>query len=98
MDDINKKQSDKQEKSSNPINKILKRIWYVSLTAGAAATMLQDKFPFKEMFWIISISSLILAFSCAVMLFKKEFALVERILYSIATIVLLCKLLNYNAV
>ncbi|MFJ8257168.1 hypothetical protein ACIQ4Z_07735 [Peribacillus asahii] len=89
MDDIDKEQSAKREKSSSPLSKLIKRIWYVSLAMGAGATMLQDKFPFKEMFWIISISSLILAFSCAVLLFKKDFALVERILYSIATIVLL---------
>ncbi|MFB5281028.1 hypothetical protein [Peribacillus sp. Hz7] len=89
MDDIDKEQSAKREKSSSPLRKLIKRIWYVSLAVGAGATMLQEKFPFKEMFWIISISSLILAFSCAVMLFKKDLALVERILYSITTIVLL---------
>jgi hypothetical protein len=90
MDDIDKKQSAKREKSPlNPLSKLIKRIWVVSLAVGAAATMLQDKFPYKEMFWIISISSLILAFSCAVMLLKKDFEIVERILYTIATIVLL---------
>ncbi|MBU8878838.1 hypothetical protein BGM26_07540 [Bacillus sp. FJAT-29790] len=87
MDDIDK--DNLREKSSSSLSKLIKRIWYVSLAVGPTTTMLQGKFPFKEMFWIISISSLILAFSCAVMLFKKDFALVERILYSIATIVLL---------
>ncbi len=70
MDDIDNKQSDNQEKSSSsPLSKLIKRIWVVSLAIGAAATMLQDKFPFKEMFWMISLSSLVLAFSCAVILF-----------------------------
>ncbi|MEC0343873.1 hypothetical protein [Peribacillus frigoritolerans] len=89
MDHIDKKQSIKPEKSSLSLSKLFKRIWFVSLAVGAAAIMLQDKLAFKEMFWIISISTLFLAFSCAVMFFKKDFELVERILYAIATIVLM---------
>ncbi|MEK4537081.1 hypothetical protein NST21_17430 [Peribacillus sp. FSL K6-1552] len=89
MDDIDNKQSIKREKSPLILSKLFKRIWYVSLAVGAAVIMLQGKFAFKEMFWIISISTLFLAFSCAVMLFKKDFELVERILYAIATIVLM---------
>lgn len=80
-------QSDKREKSPlSPLSKLIKRIWYVSLAVGAAAIILQDKFSFKEMFWIISIITLFLAFSSAVMLFKKDFEIVERALYTIATI------------
>lgn len=87
MDDIEKEQTVNPKKSSYPISELIKRIWYISLFVGAATDML-FKFQFKEMFWILSISSLILAFSCAIMLLKKYFELVERILYSIATIVL----------
>lgn len=83
-------QSDQREKSPlSPLSKLIKRIWYVSLAVGTVAIMLQDKFAFKEMFWIISISTLFLAFSCVAMFFKKDFELVERILYPIATIVLM---------
>lgn len=83
-------QSDKREKSPlSPLSKLIKRIWYVSLAVGAAAIMLQDKLAFKEMFWIISISTLFLALSCVVMFFKKDFELVERILYPITTTVLM---------
>jgi hypothetical protein len=80
----------KQENSPLPsLIKLIKQIWYVSLAVGAAAILLQGKFMFKEMFWVISISTLFLAFSCVFMLFKKGVSLVERILYSIATLVLM---------
>ncbi|MFF2596805.1 hypothetical protein ACFVSZ_25930 [Priestia megaterium] len=83
-------QSNKQEKSPlSPLSKLIKRIWYVLLAVGAAAIMLQDKFAFKEIFWVISLSTLFLAFSCAIMFFKKDFGLADRILYTIVTIVLM---------
>ncbi|WP_144555925.1 hypothetical protein [Bacillus sp. X1(2014)] len=90
MDDINKKHSGTNKKNRQvQLIKIIRRIWYVSFVVGVGATMSQYKFPFKEMFWIISITSLILAFSCTVMIFKKDYEIVDRVLYTIATIVLL---------
>ncbi|MEH7501549.1 hypothetical protein V7152_05795 [Neobacillus drentensis] len=84
------KQSNKQEKlPSNSFNKLIKRIWYVSLAIGSIGLILQYKFEIKEIFWVISISTLLLAFTCVIILFNKNFKLVERILYTIATIVLM---------
>lgn len=86
---MNEQFNEREKSSLSPLSKLVKRIWYVSLAVGAAAIMLQGKFELKEMFWIISISALVLSFSCAIMLFKKDFKLVERILYTIATTVLM---------
>ncbi|GHH96605.1 hypothetical protein [Neobacillus kokaensis] len=84
------KQSDNQEKlPSNPFNKLIRRIWYVFLAIGSIGLLLQNKFEIKETFWIISVSTLFLAFFCAVILFNKSFQFAERILYTIATIVLM---------
>ena len=74
---------------SSPLSKLIKRIWYVSLAVGAVGVMIEYKFVFKETFWIISLSTLILAISCAMILINKEYKLAERILYTIATIVLM---------
>ena len=83
-------QSERREESpTSPLSKFIKRIWYVSLAGGAIGVMLQQRFVVKGLFWIISISTLLLAFSCAVMLFNKAFKLEERILYTMATLVLM---------
>ncbi|MFP5115966.1 hypothetical protein ACSU64_27020 [Bacillaceae bacterium C204] len=50
---------------------------------------MQYKFEIKEIFWIISKSTLLLAFSCSIILFNNNFKLAERILYTIVTIVLM---------
>lgn len=51
--------------------KLIKRIWYISVAIGAVGVMVQEKFVIKETFWIISISSIVLAFSCAIGSVKK---------------------------
>ncbi len=86
---MNKRRDEQAKSPLGPINKLIKRIWYVSLAVGAAVVMLQHKFVVKETFWIISVSTLLLAFSCAMILINKNFKLAERILYTIATIVLM---------
>jgi hypothetical protein len=83
-------QSERREESpTSSLSKFIKRIWYVSLAGGAIGVMLQQRFVVKGLFWIISISTLLLAFSCAVMLVNKAFKLEERILYTLATLVLM---------
>lgn len=74
---------------SPTLRKLIKRIWYFSVAIGAVGVMLQEKFVIKEIFWIISISSIALAFSCVIMLLLKDFKWIERILYLLATIVLM---------
>lgn len=69
--------------------KLIKRIWYFSVVIGAVGVMLQERFVIKETFWIISISSIVLAFSCAIMFLLKDFKWIERSLYLLATIVLM---------
>ncbi|ALC85532.1 hypothetical protein AM499_06650 [Bacillus sp. FJAT-22090] len=82
--------NNKNEKSLvSPLNKLTKRIWFVSFAVGTAGIMLRYKYPFKEMFWVISISTLILAFACVVIILKKDFKFAERLIYLIATIALL---------
>jgi len=83
-------QSEKQEKLPlKPFSKLIRRIWYVSLAIGSVGLILQYKFEIKEIFWIIAISTLLLAFSCGIILFNTNIKLAERILYTIATIVLM---------
>ena len=61
-----------REKSPlSPLSKLIKRIWYVSLAVGATEIMLQDKFALKEMFWIISTSTLFLVLVQKLHLFER---------------------------
>jgi hypothetical protein len=83
-------QSEKQEKLPlNPFNKLITRIWFVYLAIGTVGLLLQYKFEIKEIFWLISISTLLLAFSCVIILCNNSLNLAERILYTIATIILM---------
>jgi hypothetical protein len=86
---MNKRPDEQVKPPLGQINKLIKRIWYGSFAVGSVGVMLQHKFVFKETFLIITVSTLLLAFSCAMMLINKEYKLAERILYTIATIVLM---------
>jgi len=82
--------NNKNEKSLvSPLNKLTKLIWFVSFAVGTVGMMLRYKYPFTEMFWVISISALILAFTCVVIILIKDIKFAERFIYSIATIALL---------
>lgn len=37
----------------SPLNKLTKRIWFVSFEVGTVGMMLRYKYPFTAMFWVI---------------------------------------------
>ena len=70
----------KNEKSLvSPLNKLTKRIWFVSFAVGTVGMMLRYKYPFTEIFWVISISTLILAFTCISIILIKDIKFAERL-------------------